>query len=50
MTRHSEGCNCPPCERHYRQRNLWLGSIYFGLFAIATVQVGAWLFQLFSGR
>lgn len=52
MIRHSEGCDCPPCEKHFRQRNLWLGSIFAALFAalfaIATVNVAWWLYQLLS--
>lgn len=47
--KHSEACDCPPCLREYRQRNLWIGSIFTVLAAVACVHVLAWIFQLAGG-
>lgn len=46
--RHSESdaCDCPPCLRHYRQRTLWLASIWTVLAATAIAQVLSWLIEL----
>lgn len=47
MARHSDGCDCAPCLLEFRQRNLWLGSIWCVLAGVGLLCALDLLYTLF---